>query len=176
MCSYPSSSQRIISDMDLQNWFPSDCLSQNLHTVINKVILTPEPEVSPITYSSDSDIEWDASEAENEMSDMSADSTNVLMLEEGLNHWNNDPSTSMVTSSSVIVVTPGMEERAIVPIQGTSGSSEIIAGQLALPSAETSLAVALPDDIVAATTDGNYVLLWTCVVVKQNLMLDLQLT
>lgn len=151
MCSYPSSSQRTINDMELQNWFPSDCLSQNLYTVINKVILKPEPEVSPITYSSDSDIEWDASEAENEMSDMSAESTNVLMLEE----WEND---QMVSSSSVIVMTPDSENRAIVPMQGTSASNEVIAGQLALPSAESSLAVALPDDIGAATTTGNYIL------------------
>lgn len=54
MCSYPTTSQRVVTDMDLLNWFPSDCLSQNLNTVIHKVILTPEPEVSPITYSSDS--------------------------------------------------------------------------------------------------------------------------
>lgn len=55
MCSYPSCSQRVINDMDLQNWFQSDSLSDNLRTVVNKVILTPEPEVSPITYSSDSE-------------------------------------------------------------------------------------------------------------------------
>lgn len=132
MCSYPSCSQRVINDMDLQNWFQSDSLSDNLRTVVNKVILTPEPEVSPITYSSDSDIEWDASEAENEMSDISADGRNVLMLEEGehLSQWRIEPDEG---NSQTLVRTN---------IQPMS-PNEISA--LVLPGAETSMVIALPD-------------------------------
>lgn len=54
MCTSGPQPQRLLNDMDLSNWFTSDCLSDNLRTVIGRVILTPEPEVSPITYSSDS--------------------------------------------------------------------------------------------------------------------------
>lgn len=55
MCATTNSqSQRLLNDMDLSTWFTSDSLTENLRTVIGKVVLTPEPEVSPITYSSDS--------------------------------------------------------------------------------------------------------------------------
>lgn len=54
MCTSGSQAQSQLNDMDLANWFTSDSLSDNLRTVINKVVLTPEPEVSPTTYSSDS--------------------------------------------------------------------------------------------------------------------------
>ncbi|GLV32959.1 Ubr3 ubiquitin ligase [Carabus blaptoides fortunei] len=152
MCSYPSSSQRVINDMDLQGWFQTDCLSDNLRTVVNKVILTPEPEVSPITYSSDSDIEWDASEAENEMSDMSADGpSNVLMLEESDGSgWT---STDVATTQSIMLLGG---QGAGTTTAGGSGSNlsrlvlhqaHIVPGTLALPSSETSMAVALPEDM-----------------------------
>lgn len=46
--------QRQLNDMDLVNWFTTDSLYDNLRTVISRVVLTPEPEVSPVNYSSDS--------------------------------------------------------------------------------------------------------------------------
>lgn len=39
--------------MDLEHWFETDNLTENLRTLISKVTLTPEPEVLPTTYSSD---------------------------------------------------------------------------------------------------------------------------
>lgn len=91
------------------------------------------------------------------MSDISADSTNVLMLEEGP-QWTNDPSTSMVVSSSLIVVAPGSSGPsnmlALQEAAGSSSSGTVIQGQLALPSTETSMAVALPED-VSGTSNGK---------------------
>lgn len=54
MCATSNQSQRVLNDMDLSSWFTSDSLVENLRSVIGKVILTPEPDISPITYSSDS--------------------------------------------------------------------------------------------------------------------------
>ncbi|CAH0564545.1 unnamed protein product [Brassicogethes aeneus] len=58
---------RTLHDMDLTNWYASDCLFDNLRSVVGRVFLSPEPEVSPITYSSDSDLDWEESELENEL-------------------------------------------------------------------------------------------------------------
>lgn len=54
MCTSGPQAPRQLNDMDLINWFTTDSLSDNLRTVISRVVLTPEPEVSPIAYSSDS--------------------------------------------------------------------------------------------------------------------------
>lgn len=40
--------------MDVSNWFTADSLFDNLKSVVDRVILNPEPDFSPITYSSDS--------------------------------------------------------------------------------------------------------------------------
>ncbi|KAJ8931392.1 hypothetical protein NQ314_015698, partial [Rhamnusium bicolor] len=88
MCSTGQQTQSQLSDMDLSNWFTADSLFDNLRTVVGRVILTPEPDFSPITYSSDSDLEWDGSEVDTEMADISVDETNLLMLGEGSsNNW-----------------------------------------------------------------------------------------
>lgn len=55
MCTSSAPPPRLLNDMDLSNWFHTDCLSDNLRTVIGKVVLTPAPEVSPITYNADSE-------------------------------------------------------------------------------------------------------------------------
>lgn len=55
MCPTSSYSQKQHNDMDLSSWFTSDSLSDNLRTVMGRIVLTPEPDVSPIaSYSSDS--------------------------------------------------------------------------------------------------------------------------
>lgn len=77
---YPSTSQRLVTDRELHTWYASDSLVHNLQAVINKVLLKPEPEVSPITYSSDSDIEWDASLEVDEEDEESAAAATALML------------------------------------------------------------------------------------------------
>lgn len=55
MCSTGASAQQNqLNDMDVSNWFPTNSLFDNLKTVLNRVVLNPEPDFSPITYSSDS--------------------------------------------------------------------------------------------------------------------------
>lgn len=54
MCSTAPQTQNQLNDMDLVNWFTADSLFDNLRTIVGRVILTPEPDFSPITYSSDS--------------------------------------------------------------------------------------------------------------------------
>lgn len=47
LCHYTSDeSSRIIKDMDLDGWYKTDDLSENLRTVIPKVILVQESESS----------------------------------------------------------------------------------------------------------------------------------
>lgn len=95
------------------------------------------------------------SEPENEISDISADGNHVFMLEE-VGQWNEAPSTMIAASSSVIVPVsgPSTASNVIVPRQGSS--MEVVSvGQLALPSAENSLTVALPDNVTGASTNGN---------------------
>lgn len=50
----PQAHRHTLNDMDLVNWFTTDSLSDNLRTVISKIVLKPEPKVSPVSYSSDS--------------------------------------------------------------------------------------------------------------------------
>lgn len=54
MCSTAPQTQNQLNDMDLANWFTGDSLFDNLRTAVGRVILTSEPDFSPITYSSDS--------------------------------------------------------------------------------------------------------------------------
>lgn len=54
MCSTGSQTYSHFNDMDVSNWFTTDSLFDNLKTVVDRVILNPEPDFSPITYSSDS--------------------------------------------------------------------------------------------------------------------------
>lgn len=54
MCSTGSQTHSHYNDMDVSNWFTTDSLFENLKTVVDRVILNPEPDFSPITYSSDS--------------------------------------------------------------------------------------------------------------------------
>lgn len=153
MCTSGPQPQRQLNDMDLGNWFGSDSLSENLRTVVGRVILTPEPEVTPLNYSSDSDLDWEGSEAENEMSDISADgSTNVLMLEEG--DWSAPPS-----GSDLMVLVPAAAGQAQdsptyeqMSLPGSSSQTQVLA--LPPPSTSTStfesgaenMAVAVPGD------------------------------
>lgn len=58
VCTSGRHPQAYQKDMELGDWFISDCLSENLRTVIGRVILKPEPEVTPLEFSSDSELEW----------------------------------------------------------------------------------------------------------------------
>lgn len=54
LCQYTGGPSRVIKDMDLAGWYESDNLSENLRTVIPRVILVQESEPSS-EYSSDSE-------------------------------------------------------------------------------------------------------------------------
>ncbi|KAI4457238.1 ubiquitin ligase e3 alpha-related [Holotrichia oblita] len=139
MCTSGPQPQRQMNDMDLTNWFATDSLSENLRTVIGRVILTPEPEVTPLNYSSDSDLDWEGSEAENEMSDISGDgSASVLMLEDA--DWSATPS-----GSDLMVLVPTAHAQESPPYE-----------QMSLPSSSTqSQVLALPPPSTSSTTSDS---------------------
>ncbi|KAK9883218.1 hypothetical protein WA026_001407 [Henosepilachna vigintioctopunctata] len=71
VCPSPSPMpSRQLRDMELTDWFKSDNIFENLAATIHKVVLTPEPEVSPMNYSSDSESEWGETDMDSEMLDM----------------------------------------------------------------------------------------------------------
>lgn len=43
-----------LKDKDLSNWYKIDNIFENMTAMIHKVVLTPEPEILPMSYSSDS--------------------------------------------------------------------------------------------------------------------------
>ncbi|XP_014216341.1 E3 ubiquitin-protein ligase Ubr3 [Copidosoma floridanum] len=77
LCQYNSGgSQRVFKDMDLTGWFNSNNLSENLRTVIPRVVLVREPDHS----SSDSELEWEGLMPEVAMLNDSADEGAVGVL------------------------------------------------------------------------------------------------
>lgn len=128
-----NSSPKQRNDMDLANWYSNDCLAENLRTVIGRVALIPKPEVSPITYSSDSELEWDGSELEPEITDLEALNSNVLMLEEG--DWNPPNSNDLMLfgPQPELSESPNYEELAL-PGPSSVGTA------LALPSTSSPVA------------------------------------
>ncbi|XP_074027443.1 ubr3 ubiquitin ligase isoform X2 [Leptinotarsa decemlineata] len=147
MCSTAPSSQSQINDMDIANWYTADSLFDNLKTTINRVILTPEtpdPDFSPITYSSDSDYDWDGSEVDTEMPDVAVDES-LLMLGEGCSSWNENQESE---GKEMMVFRPSSSERETSVVESPEGSI------LALPSTSSSdvmevdslMSVAVPVD------------------------------
>ncbi|KAJ8946859.1 hypothetical protein NQ318_006769 [Aromia moschata] len=154
MCSTVPQTQGQLNDMDLSNWFMADSLFVNLRTVVGRVILTPEPDFSPITYSSDSDLEWDGSEVDTEMADITVEDTNMLMLGEGSSNWEDNRGQS--ESTDLMVFQPQTMNSYTAPREN-SGSV------LALPpphqsSSSSSDPPALPSPVqLPAITAGNEV-------------------
>ncbi|XP_017785571.1 PREDICTED: E3 ubiquitin-protein ligase UBR3 isoform X2 [Nicrophorus vespilloides] len=156
MCTSGSQPHRPLNDMDLTNWFATDSLSENLRTVIGRVILTPEPEVSPITYSSDSsDLEWENSESD------------ILMLEDGT--WNNpgpstQPSNIMMLVPTVprnLPMTTMAPMRAIQPAETTPTVANVVAvvpppmATSTTEGGENSYAVALSSNVSVMSSSTN---------------------
>ncbi|KAJ8969229.1 hypothetical protein NQ317_002184, partial [Molorchus minor] len=141
MCSTTQQAQGPLNDMDLTNWFVADSFFDNIKTVVGRIVLTPESDFSPITYSSDSDLEWDGSEVDTEMADISTEDSNMLMLGEGTSNWNDNQTPSESTDLMVFQPQPVSYN---TPRGGT-------ASILALPPApsvsmdvDTIMSVALP--------------------------------
>lgn len=154
LCQYTSGeSSRVIKDMDLSSWFTSDDLSENLRTVVPRVVLMQETEHSSIS-SEYCDFDW---EVQGEMTEVASslmldDSVveNALALAFETVDANNDtmgesaslpalPSTNVEYSMAVV------PEDGIVAIpRGNSDEILITSPQRALPpSIEESMALAL---------------------------------
>ncbi|XP_023311445.1 E3 ubiquitin-protein ligase Ubr3 isoform X2 [Anoplophora glabripennis] len=143
MCSAAPQTHNQLNDMDLTNWFTADSLFDNLRTVVGRVILTPESDFSPITYSSDSDLEWEGSEVDTEMPDITMDDTKMLMLGEGSSNWDSNQEQS---ASTDLMVFRGQQDQDSPAMETTPTGSV-----LALPSStsvpmevERIMSVALP--------------------------------
>lgn len=102
------------------------------------------------------------------MSDLSADGpSNVLMLEESDGSGWTD--MEVATTQSIMLMTSSSAPGAATTTAGGSGSNlnrlvlhqaqaHIVPGALALPSSETSMAVALPEDMHMSSSSGMFIL------------------
>ncbi|KAG5894127.1 hypothetical protein JTB14_004065 [Gonioctena quinquepunctata] len=149
MCSTAPTSQSQLNDMDLANWYTADSLFDNLRTTINRVILTPEtpdPDFSPITYSSDSEFDWDGSEMDTEMADITVDE-NMLMLGEGSSSWTDNQESE---GKEVMVFRPPSAGNQSALVESPLGNI------LALPSSSsTSQAMEVDNLMSIALAVGN---------------------
>lgn len=159
MCTSGTPSPRQLNDMDLANWYSNDCLSENLRTIVGRVVLVPEPEVSPITYSSDSELEWDGSELEHEITDMEGINSNVLMLEEGDWSTSNSNDLMLFVPPAEANDSPNYEDLAL------PGPSNVRNTTLALPSTstaivpvDTEMSLIVPTDLSVVQTQTGMLL------------------
>ncbi|XP_076675053.1 ubr3 ubiquitin ligase isoform X2 [Andrena cerasifolii] len=124
LCQYNvDGSFRVIKDMDLSSWYKSDNLSENLRTVIPRVILVEESEPN----TSDSEFEWESSD---EMPD-------ILTLP-------SLPSLPALPGADAQFHMTIAPEDGIVAISDGNSADDLIPLQRALPaSTEESMALAL---------------------------------
>ncbi|XP_012142217.1 ubr3 ubiquitin ligase isoform X3 [Megachile rotundata] len=129
LCQYnKDESPRVIKDMDLAGWYKNDNLSENLRTVISKVILVEESE----SNNSDSEIEW---EIPGEMTEVGTS----LML----NDATDELSLEVLESLDGIIV-----HRTPLPALPQAND---IGGQPALPPAPQRHAVMAGNEIIVST-------------------------
>ncbi|XP_057658362.1 E3 ubiquitin-protein ligase Ubr3 isoform X2 [Diorhabda carinulata] len=130
MCSTsPSMTQP--NDSDLSSWYAADSVFDNLKTNVGQIVIHPEPDFSPITYSSDSDIEWDSAEIDADMTDIDP----LLMLDQASsNTWDNESQQQQQSESrEVMVFRPQADETASPIVETPPATSR---GHIfALPSA-----------------------------------------
>ncbi|XP_026827990.1 E3 ubiquitin-protein ligase Ubr3 isoform X2 [Ooceraea biroi] len=154
MSQYTGGASRVIKDMDLAGWFESDNLSENMRTVIPRVILVQESEPN----SSDSEFEW---EIQGEMSEVATS----LMLNDGADgadesslellrlpsvdsiRENNGVSSTGATSLSLL---PSIEDATSLPaLPSTSVEYEIVvaeseSGIIAIPHSNSEDDLTIP--------------------------------
>lgn len=124
-----SSAGRTVPDHDLRQWYVGDCLSVNLRAVIGRTVVRPEPpDRSPITYSSDSDVEWGdtdtSDDSESTAVQTTASSSGPRTAQLALEHLGNEVALRTVR--------PEEETMRELP---------------ALPSSTITMEVALPIDL-----------------------------
>lgn len=95
MCSTAPPTQHSLLNSDFCSWYAGDSVFENLRTVIGQVsIQAVELACSPITYSSDSDIEWDSTEIDvadlGEMGNASDNDPMLMLGEASSSTWNGD--------------------------------------------------------------------------------------
>jgi E3 ubiquitin-protein ligase UBR3 len=146
-----------VNDMNFDKWYLSDCLFENLTTSIHKIVLTPPPEVTPMTYNSDSDIEWENSEVETEMTDVNPDgATNILMLQDS-EGWN-QPGTDLMLFVPQDQNSPDFEPNTEMLALPPSTSMEVDRMTVAVPRTSTPEHPALTTMVqLPAITAGNEV-------------------
>ncbi|XP_072397284.1 E3 ubiquitin-protein ligase Ubr3 [Diabrotica undecimpunctata] len=126
MCSTaPPQSQ--VSDMDLASWFTADSVFDNLKTVIGQVIIHPEPDFSLITYSSDSDLDWDSTEI-----DAADIGDTMLMLDQASSNNNWDGEGQEQSESREVMVFRPQAMETISPVVETPPTTPRL--MIALPS------------------------------------------
>ncbi|XP_011691605.1 PREDICTED: E3 ubiquitin-protein ligase UBR3 isoform X2 [Wasmannia auropunctata] len=137
LCQYTGGTSRMIKDMDLSGWYESDSLSENLRTVIPRVILVQESEPS----SPDSEFEWEM--IQGEMNEVATS----LMLNDGADDGAEEVSFELLGFS-------------VDTVRDDSGVSNVNTSLPLLPSVEnaTSLVPALPStseyDVAIVPEDG----------------------
>ncbi|KAJ9584382.1 hypothetical protein L9F63_021276, partial [Diploptera punctata] len=145
VCQPPRTETKEIKDRDLSTWYKSDWLSSNLRTVINVIKVEPEPAV--VFDSSDSDIEWEPSEMEGDMSDLQAGSVagtgnnSVLMLEGSLG-MDTSPGENYlalsVPSGDMVVVSAPDSPRQIAGALRPTPHLAVLAGTEVVPVGSNS--------------------------------------
>ncbi|XP_011496807.1 PREDICTED: E3 ubiquitin-protein ligase UBR3 [Ceratosolen solmsi marchali] len=131
VCQYNSGggAPHVFKDMDLSGWFKNNNLSENLRTLIPRVVLIQEPEQS----SSDSEFEW---EIQGEM-------TEVTML--------NDSADE--SSSGGVLALPSSSDNNDVPDDSTTDAASLSA--LPTTSVEYGITYVPEDRVVAIPRDDS---------------------
>ncbi|XP_045478273.1 E3 ubiquitin-protein ligase Ubr3 isoform X3 [Harmonia axyridis] len=88
-----------VKDKDISAWYKTDNIFENMTGVIHKVVLTPEPEIFPMAYSSDTssfrsgELEWDSNDMDTKMSEVPfLDAVNMLTYED----WDQSESGALL--------------------------------------------------------------------------------
>ncbi|XP_070516369.1 E3 ubiquitin-protein ligase Ubr3 isoform X1 [Cardiocondyla obscurior] len=146
LCQYTGGTSRVIKDMDLAGWYESDSLSENLRTVIPRVILVQESEPS----SSDSEFEW---EIQGEMSEVATS----LMLNDGADDGAEEVSLELLGFSvGAVRDDNGVSSASASSLPALLPSVETATSLPALPSTSVEYDVAIvPEDGIVAIARSN---------------------
>ncbi|CAG9863571.1 unnamed protein product [Phyllotreta striolata] len=142
MCWTTPPSLHQFHDLHFSNWYAGDSVFDNLRTVIGQVVIEPVPDISRVTYSSDSEVEWDSAEL-GDMEDAS-DNDAMLMLDEA--SAGQPPSDSR----EVVIFRPqpqaADEPESPPPVVETPPPVGVARNVFALPSS-TSTSTAVPMEV-----------------------------
>lgn len=145
LCQYTGGSSRMIKDMDLGGWYESDSLSENLRTVIPRVILVQESEPN----SSDSEFEW---EIQGEMSEVATS----LMLNDGTDDGAEEGSLELLGFSvDTVRDDSGVSNASATSLPALLPSVENATSLPALPSTSVEYDLIVPEDGIVAIPHSN---------------------